>query len=68
MKLCKDCIHAIPVVTGFFGKKEYNDLTRCKKKISSVDFISGAHTFSYADDMREHGDCGPEGRLWEAKV
>lgn len=65
MKLCKDCVHAIPQVTGFFGKKEYNTFTRCKKKVAEVDYVSGNHKYAYADTVREFGTCGKEGKFWE---
>jgi len=64
---CKDCKHAVPSPSGHVGEFLCCDLVAPKQH--SDYYVTGEPKFipMYCSTMR-NGDCGPEGKLYEAKA
>lgn len=82
MKLCKDCRHFRPwrAVINLFGllkgDQYYYGFAKCalsrRVVFSDIEmFVSGTSReqikMRYCEFARTHGDCGPDGGLWEQK-
>lgn len=65
MKSCSDCIHFLPFVYPHH-KRLSESLARCARSVVILNPLTATAQHRFCVQERHNGDCGPEGRRFEA--